>query len=463
MMQLKITNLKFLSEIKYFIPLIAVLTFTNISAQQHKQKVDGVAVVVGNNVVLDSDIDVYRKELESQSDNKINVTDCQMLEQVMKRKLLAHFAVVDSIEISDDEINSSVNRKINSFKQQLGTEKKVAEFYGFNNIEDFKKEFFNVEKESAMISKMQQKITKKVNVTPEEVRNYFKSLQKKGNLPNFGAEIVLEQIVLKVQPSKKAVADVIKRLKEYKKEVENGASFRMKAILYSDDPAVTTPQGDEYTINRQSSFVKEFKEAAFSLNEGEISEPFKSEFGYHILQLVKIKGKDRVVRHILLQPEIDEKSLEKAKDSLKKIRDDIILKKITFENAAFKYSNDKATKNNYGLLINPMTSDSKFDLTRMDPTLYSRVSNLSAGEMTPVYYDESRSGEKMYKIILMKSKTPAHKADLVKDYEKIQNLALQKKKQEAIDKWVRKNIVDTYIKINGNYKKCKFDFNWKKN
>ncbi len=463
MMQLRIINLKFLQGTKYLLALTVLLNITNLNAQQHKQKVDGVAVVVGNNVVLDSDIEVYKKELESQNDMKINVTECQMLEQVMKRKLLAHFAVVDSIEVSDDEINSSVNRKINSFKQQLGTEKKVAEFYGFNNIEDFKKEFFNVEKESAMISKMQHKITEKVSVTPEEVRNYFKSLKKKGNLPTFGAEIVLEQIVLNVEPSKKAIADVIKRLKEYKKEVENGASFRMKAILYSDDPAVTTPEGDIYTINRQSGFVKEFKEAAFSLNEGEISEPFKSEFGYHILQLVKIKGKDREVRHILLQPEIDEKSLEKAKDSLKKIRDDIILKKITFENAAFKYSTDKATKNNYGLLINPLTSDSKFDLTRMDPTLYARVSNLSAGEMTPVYYDESRSGEKMYKIILMKNKILAHKADLVKDYEKIQNLALQKKKQEAIDKWVTKNIVDTYIKINGSYKKCKFDFNWKKN
>jgi len=463
MMQLRIINLKFLRVTKYLLALLVLLNTTNLSAQQYKQKVDGVAVVVGNNVVLDSDIEVYKKELESQSDTKINVTECQMLEQVMKRKLLAHFAVVDSIEVSDDEINSSVNRKINSFKQQLGTEKKVAEFYGFNNIEDFKKEFFNVEKESAMISKMQHKITEKVSVTPEEVRNYFKSLKKKGDLPTFGAEIVLEQIVLNVEPSKKAIADVIKRLKEYKKEVENGASFRMKAILYSDDPAVTTPEGDIYTINRQSGFVKEFKEAAFSLNEGEISEPFKSEFGYHILQLVKIKGKDREVRHILLQPEIDEKSLEKAKDSLKKIRDDIILKKITFGNAAFKYSTDKATKNNYGLLINPLTSDSKFDLTRMDPTLYARVSNLSEGEMTPVYYDESRQGAKMYKIILMKNKILAHKANLVKDYEKIQNLALQKKKQEAIDKWVRKNIVDTYIKINSSYKKCKFDFNWKKN
>lgn len=456
-------NLKYLSKIKYLLLLSVLLNINAISAQKTREKVDGVAVVIGKNVVLDSDIEVYRKELESQSDNKIDITDCEMLEQVMKRKLLAHHAVIDSVEVKDEEINSNVDRKIESFKQQLGSEQKIVDFYGFTNLEDFKKEFFNVEKEALLIAKMQNKITEKVNVTPEEVRSYFKSLEKKGNLPNFGAEIVLEQIVLNIEPSEEAVADIIKRLKEYKKEIEDGASFRMKAILYSNDPAVTDAKGDIYTINRQSGFVKEFKEAAFSLNEDEISEPFKSEFGYHILQLVKIKGKDRDVRHILLQPEIDQKSLDKAKDSIQKIKDDIILKKITFEDAAFKYSTDKETKNNYGLLINPETSDSKFELTRMDPSLYARVNNLAKGDMTAVYYDESRSGEKMYKVILMKDKIPSHLADLVKDYEKIQSLALQKKKQEAIDKWVNKKIIDTYIKISGSYKNCNFEFNWNKN
>ena len=178
-MQLKIKNLKYLQKIKYLVILAVVFSMTTTIAQQKKIKVDGVAVVVGKNVVLDSDVEVYRKELETQSENKINITDCEMLEQVLQRKLLAHHAVIDSIEVSDEDINSNVDRKIANFKEQLGSEQKIIDFYGFNSIEDFKKEFFNVEKEATLISRMQSKIAEKISVTPEEVRNYFKSLEKK--------------------------------------------------------------------------------------------------------------------------------------------------------------------------------------------------------------------------------------------------------------------------------------------
>ncbi|MDH5413073.1 MAG: peptidylprolyl isomerase, partial [Flavobacteriaceae bacterium] len=249
---------------------------------------------------------------------------------------------------------------------------------------------------------------------------------------------------------------------EIKKEVEEGESFKMKAILYSDDPGVTENSG-EYVLSRESDFVKEFKEAAFSLNEGEVSEPFKSDFGYHILTLEKIMGKQRVARHLLMQPEVTNEQLQKVKDSVNQIRQDILTLKITFEEAVNKYSGDKVTKANKGLIINPETSDTKFDLTRMDPTLYARISTLKEGEITDVFYDETREGEKMYKIILMKSKIPAHTADLVKDYVKIQNLALQKKREETIAKWAKEKIIDTYIKINKDYKECDFKNNWNKN
>lgn len=215
-------------------------------------------------------------------------------------------------------------------------------------------------------------------------------------------------------------------------------------------------------MNRESGFVKEFKEAAFSIEEGEITEPFKSQFGYHILMVEKVRGKDRDTRHLLIKPKVEDFEKEKVKDTISKIKKDILTYKMTFEEAVEKYSQDKDTKSNEGLLVNPVTSDTKFELTNMDPALYARISNLKEGEITEVFYDETREGEMMYKIILMKSKTGAHIADLDKDYVKIQNLALQKKKQETIDKWAKDKLKDTYIKINNDYKKCVFKNNWAK-
>lgn len=475
-MQLKIKNLKLTRMFNKYIMLAVLLVASTISAQDtikgntikfdtlkiDRVKLDGVATVVGKNIVLDSEIAAFKLELEQQSEGKIDITDCEMLEQIMNRKLLSHHAVVDSIVVTDAEVNTTVEQKIAYFLQQLGSEEKLYKFYGFNDMADLRKEFVEVEKEASLVQKMQQKLAGDVDVTPEEVRSYYKSLEKENNLPEIGAEIELAQIVLYANPSEEEEERIINRLNEIKKEVEDGQSFTMKAILYSKDPGVTENSG-AYTITRESGFVKEFKEAAFSLTEGEISEPFKSDFGYHILLVEKIKGKQRDVRHILMQPEITEEQQESIKDSITKIRKDILTLKLTFEEAVQKYSEDKVTKSNNGLLMNPETSDSKFDLTKMDPTLYARISALKTGEITDVFLDITRQNEKMYKIILMKSKTDAHIVDLSKDYVKIQNLALQKKREETIAKWTKEKINDTYIKINKDYKECEFKNNWAKN
>ncbi len=425
-------------------------------------KLDGVAAVVGKNIVLDSEVEAFKKQLEQQSEGKVKASSCEILEQVMDRKLLAHHAVIDSVVVTDATVNTRVERKIAYLMQQLGSEDRMVKYYGFDNIADLRGEFVEIERESALIENMQATLTEKIDVTPEEVRSYYKSLEDEGNLPDFGAEVELAQIVLYANPSQDETDKVINRLNEIKKEVENGDSFTMKAILYSEDPGVTDNKG-AYTITRESGFVKEFKEAAFSLEEGEMSEPFKSDFGYHILQVEKIRGQQRDTRHLLMQPKISEAEKLQVKDTLDQLRKDILTLKLTFEEAVKKHSEDKDTKSNNGLLVNPLTSDTKFDLTSMDPALYARISSLNEGEITDVFYDETREGEKMYKIILVKKKTPAHKADLSKDYVKIQDLALRKKKEETINKWSKEKIGDTYIKINNDYKKCNFINNWSKN
>ena len=353
---------------------------------QEKIKVDGVNAVVGDNIVLDSEINSFKEELIQQSGGEIEISNCEMLEQIMHRKLLAHHAVIDSVFVGDAEIESNVQRKLAYFGQQLGSQEKMLEMYGFDTMKDLKDELYRVEKESMLISKMQQNLTMDVDITPEEVKRYYTSLEAENNLPEIGTEIEISQIVLIAKPTKEGVQKTIDQLEGIKKEVEEGASFKMKAILYSDDPAVTQNSG-LYTIDRNSQFVKEFKEAAFSLEEGEISDPFKSDFGYHILQVEKVKGKQRDVRHILMKPQVDNEIYARAKDSLEKYRDDILRHKITFEEAVLKYSQDKDTRLNEGVIMNTETRDTHFDLTRMPPEMYSKVGNLKKGDISEVYFE----------------------------------------------------------------------------
>jgi peptidyl-prolyl cis-trans isomerase SurA len=379
----------------------------------------------------------------------------------MLQKLLAHHAVVDSIIVSDAEVNEQVERNIQFFSQEYGSIEKVVEAYGFNDLEDLKKELFGIEKENSLIQKEQRQITENIDVTPEEIRIYFNGLEEKGELPEFPAEIQIAQLVLNAEATQEELDRVVKKLLKIKKEVEAGSSFKMKAIINSNDPGVTD-NGGRYVIDKNSTFIKEFKETAFSLDVNQVSEPIKSKFGYHIIQLNQIRGETRVASHILIQPEIPQEKLDETKEKLEKIKKDIDTGVITFDEAVKKYSEDKDTKNNGGLIVNPYSGESTFDLTRMDPALYARVNNLQKGEMSDVFYDEEREGKKMYKVMIMKDRTNTHVADMVDDYVKVQNLALQKKKQETIAKWSREKIGDTYIKISEEFRKCTFDKNWTK-
>jgi peptidyl-prolyl cis-trans isomerase SurA len=455
-MQQKTTILNFTKTtfLLAFFGLVGMANFAQV-------KIDGVTVVIGKNIVLDSDIEKFKQEIEIRSEGKIKITDCEMLEELMQQKLLAHHAVEDSVIVADAEISSRVERSVQYFTQQYGSVDKVIKAYGFNDLDDLKKELYTVQKENALIEKEQQKITEKIDVTPEEVRLFYNGLKEKGELPEFSAEIEIAQIVIKAKPEKEEIERIINKLTELKKEIEDGASFEMKAIINSDDPGVAKNKG-RYEVTKESQFIKEFKEMAFSLDVGQVSKPFKSDFGYHLMQLHEIKGNMRVASHILMQPDVPGSKLIETREKAEKIAEDIKSGKITFADAVQKYSDDKETKNNAGLIINPYTGESTFNLTGMDPDLYGKVAELKKGELSYVFFDENRSGEKMYKFMMMRDRTNTHTANLVTDYVKVQELALTKKKEEEIDKWAKEKIKDTYIKMSDVHRKCNFEKNWKK-
>ncbi|MBL4604813.1 MAG: peptidylprolyl isomerase, partial [Flavobacteriaceae bacterium] len=250
-MQFKMKVLRFISS-----ALFVCLFVSNIQAQ--KVKIDGVSVVVGKNIVLDSDIDKFKLELENRNEGKIKVSDCEMLEQLMLQKLLAHHAVIDSIVVSDAEVNGQVERNIQYFTQEFGTIEKVVKAYGFNDLDDLKKELFGIERERALIGKEQSSLTENIDVTPEEVRIYYNGLKEKGELPEFPAEIQLAQLVINAKATKEENDKVVEKLAQIKKEIEAGSSFRMKAIINSEDPGVTQ-NGGKYEVRKESNFIKEFK------------------------------------------------------------------------------------------------------------------------------------------------------------------------------------------------------------
>jgi len=425
-----------------------------------KQKIDGVIATVGDYIILDSDIDKSYLEISTGGGSIKDITRCQMLGKLLEDKLYAHQAIQDSIVVTDAEVKGMLEDRLNYLIEKIGSMEKVVQFYKKDSEEEFRTYFSDILKEGKLTSEMQKKIVDAVEITPEEVRNYFKTIPK-DDLPFFGVELEVAQIVVTPKVSAEDKQKVIDRLNGFKKEIEEGSSFSTKAVLYSQDPG-SRSNGGFYKMNRKTPFVKEFKDVAFSLAEGEISAPFETDFGYHIIYIEKIKGQEVELRHILLSPTVTEAALNEAKEKITLIKKRIEDKEITFAEAARTISDEKETRANGGALINPQTQDTRFELTKMDPTFYSQVSNLKENEISVPILDQGEEGKKKFKLITVTNRIDEHAADYAKDYIKIKELALKYKRITAIGKWFDEKIKETYIKIIGEYRDCTFTNNWLK-
>nr|WP_317047661.1 peptidylprolyl isomerase [Tamlana agarivorans] len=440
-----------------------VVTKVDSVKTQNARKIDGVAAVVGNYIVLDSDIKKEREQVKAAGGSLEGVDDCELFGLMLERKLYAHHAIQDSLPVSDAEIRKNVDYQIEQFLQQTnGSMEKLLEFYNKEDEKSFRDDMFEINKANELANKMQAHIVEEVEITPEEVRTFFNSLPE-DERPTFGAELKVAQIVAEPQVSEEEKQKIIDRLKGFKKDiVENGASFRSKAVLYSDDPG-SASKGGKYTLNKKKpKMVKEFRQVAFSLEEGQISEPFATDYGYHIIMLEKIRGQEYDVAHILLIPKVSQKAIDEAKERLEKVRKRIIDGDISFAEAAKEVSDEKETKNDGGQLINPTTQDYNFELTRMDPELYAQIQNLKDDEVSLVLKEEDRTGKVKFKILKVTDRIDEHEADYGRDYLKIKELALDQKKIKAIEEWQEEHILDTYIKISGEFRNCDFTGNWLK-
>ncbi|WP_293288738.1 peptidylprolyl isomerase [Allomuricauda sp.] len=425
-------------------------------------KLDGIAAVIGDYVILESDIDKTLIDLQNQGASTEDVTRCGLLGKLMEDRLYAHQAVQDSLLVSDDMVNAQSDRQIQQLTQQIGSVEKMLSYYKKSDMESFREELFEINKLRMLSEKMQGKIVEEIEVTPEEVRQFFYKIPE-DERPVFGAELEIAQIVKQPEAPEEEKQKVINQLKEIRQDVlENDASFKVKAILYTQDGA-SRANGGLYSMTKETQFVKEFKDVAFSLNEGEISEPFETIFGYHIILVEKVRGQERDVRHILMTPEIPQSAIDKAVKELDSIRQQVLDGKYTFAEAALNFSDEKETKFDGGLLRNPINFDSRFELTKMDPTLYNQVRNLKDGEISrPIREDDPRGGPPKFKIMKISNRYDEHEADFAKDYMKIQELALREKQFKAIKEWMDEHIEDTYIHVDPDNRDCDFANNWVK-
>jgi len=426
-----------------------------------RRKVDGIAAVIGDYIILDSDVDMMYKDMQSQGMSTADVTDCQLAGSLMENKLYAHHAIQDSIIVMDAEVNSYIDQQISEMVRQVGSMEKVLEFYNKENEAEFRSELFELNKERQLANRMQQRIVENVEITPEEVRAYYESIPE-DELPVFGEEVELSQIVVEPEIPESEKQKVIDRLNDFRADVlDNDASFATKAVLYSQDPG-SARDGGRISLSRKDNFVKEFKDVAFSLQAGEVSEPFETEFGFHIIQVDRIRGQNIDLRHILLIPDVTNASVEEAKAKIDSIRKRVDEGVLDFAEAAREFSDEEETRGDGGKLINPRTGDTRFELSKIDPKLYDEVGDLQEGELSLRMRDQDRTGRPFFKLIKVNKRIAEHEANYATDFTKIKELALRDKQLEAIEEWQQEKIGDTYIKINGKFKDCEYSSNWLK-
>ncbi|MEZ4796378.1 MAG: peptidylprolyl isomerase [Flavobacteriaceae bacterium] len=468
---------------KYFLTLLVMFSVSTISAQEiiveneedkntetkeaidtsKRFKIDGVAAVVGDYVVLESDIE---RQFELMRQGGVSAADmptkCEMFGSLLENKLYLHHSIQDSLVVNDAQIRSITDQQINAFAQQIGSMEALVAYYKKNTEQELRESLYEINRTNQVVELMQDKITADIEVTPEEVRQFFNSIPEEER-PIFGTELRIAQIVVIPETTQEEKQKVIDRLNEFRRDViDNGASFTTKAVLYSDD-AASKKNGGRYTLNRnRPQMVKEFRDVAFSLEEGEVSEPFETDFGYHIIYLEKIRGQEYDVQHILLRPKVTDADIKIAKAKIENARQRIIDGDITFAQAAIEVSDQEETKYDGGQLRNPKTQDYSFELTRMDTELYTQVQDLKDGDVSVIYEEEDRENPIMFKILTVTERKEEHKAEFAKDYLKIKDLALREKQLKTIGKWQEAKIMETFISIANEQKSCEFNGNWLK-
>ncbi len=421
-----------------------------------QQVVDQIVAVVGDEIILESEIEAQAIQLRSQGYFSNRDVNCEVLEEMLFQKLLLRQAQADSIEVTLAEVDNELDRRLGIFINQLGSEQKLEEYYGKTMLE-IKTDFRDMIREQMLTQRMQQQLTADINVTPTEVRKFFKRIPE-DSVPFLPASYQIKQIAIYPKVSEKEQERCKRVINEYRDRVLNGDDFSTLAILYSDDPG-SAPAGGELGFVARTDLVPEFAAAAFNLKEtGDVSRVVKTEFGYHIMQLIERKGNLVNVRHILVTPRTDRSSENMAKQELEDIRTKVLADSLSFEDAAEIYSEDEYSANSGGTVMNQQTGKTWFEENQLDPLAKDVIKNLQPGEISKLVKTRDMRGKSVYKFYKLEKKIEAHTANLNDDYQRFQEATLAEKKQKETEQWIKETLETTYVRIDSSYMNCKFEY-----
>jgi peptidyl-prolyl cis-trans isomerase SurA len=414
--------------------------------------IDQVVAVVGDKRILYSDVEGQYYQLIAQGEKPTAETRCQIFEHLLIQKLLLNQAQVDSIEILESQVDAALDDRMRYFVNMIGSEQKLEDYFKKTTLE-IKEDFRDAIREQLLTDKMKNELTGSISVTPSEVKSFYKSLPP-SEIPYIESEVEVNQICLYPKYGEKAIFEMREKLLAIRQRILDGENFATLAVLYSEDLGSATRGGDIGWASK-ADLDPEYAKAAFGLKKGAVSKIVESSFGYHIIQCVD-RTEDRVqTRHILMKPKLTLEEKQEAYNRMDSILFLIHSDSLTFEQAAMRYSEDKDTKLNGGQLVNPR-GGARWKTDELDNRDYLVIKNMNVGDISEPYESIDSKGKPVIKILLLKKRTKPHVANPEDDFNTLKEMAAQKKQTEIINDWVEEKIQTTFIRIDPEYRNCKF-------
>ncbi|HHS96046.1 MAG TPA: peptidylprolyl isomerase [Phaeodactylibacter sp.] len=447
--------------------LLLLIALTSLSCQiilaQQRQVIDKIIARVGSEIILLSELEEqYNYISEQQGGILPEDFRCQILDNLLANSLLLNQAKLDSIPVSDEEVETELSSRFDQILNLMnGDPKQFEDYYGLS-IAEMKEKMRSDLRNQMLVERMRQSLISDIKVTPAEVRAFFQKIPL-DSLPYFNSEVEIAEIVYKPKVNDTEKEKARKRLQKIRQRIlDGGENFAELAKLYSDDPGSGRGGGDLGWAKR-GSYVPAFEAAAYNLEKGEISDLIETEFGFHIIQLLERRGNNIHLRHILIKPEITNADLALAEKELAHIRDLILADSISFSEAVKKYSDEnQQSYTNSGNLINPATGNTFFEIGDLEPEIYFTIDTMEVGDISAPFAFRSGPGETAFRIVKLKSRTRPHKASLDTDYTKIKTAAIEQKKSQYLNDWVRNTVGKTYIKVDDFYQYCPLIKEWTK-